>query len=78
MKPNKLDKILARFQSLLAWVLIGILVPIGFAQLLVRPQISAFYALITWIICPLNSMPEWVRLIAVGIAFIMGLALGIL
>lgn len=78
MKPNKFDTILARFQSLLAWVLIGILVPIGFAQLLVRPQISAFYALITWIICPLNSMPEWVRLIAVGIAFIMGLALGIL
>lgn len=78
MKTNKFDKILARFQSLLAWIIIGFLVPIGFAQLLVRPQNSAFYILISWIICPLNSMPEWVRLIAVGIAFIMGLALRIL
>jgi hypothetical protein len=78
MKTNKFDKILARFQSLLAWIIIGFLIPIGFAQLLVRPQNSAFYALIIWIVCPLNSMPEWVRLIAVGIAFTMGLALGIL
>lgn len=78
MKPNKFDTILARFQSLLAWILIGFLVPIGFVQLLMRPQNSAFYALIIWIICPLNSMPEWVRLIAVGIAFMIGLALGIL
>lgn len=78
MKSNQFDKTLARLQNLLAWVLIGLLLLIGLAQLLVQPQNSAFYALIIWIICPLNSMPEWVRLIAVGIAFTMGLFLGIL
>ena len=77
MKSNKFDKALARLQSIIAWVIIGFLVIIGFAQLLVRPQNSAFYALIIWIICPLNSMPEWVRLIAVGIVLTMGLFLGI-